>query len=326
MVYQCPPPFWHPAFSEGFILDWDGVLADTKLSFTAIRKKYFDGKVVPLFEAIHTLPPPIGAFLEKDIYDVEMAGAEKAKAVPGARDLIEWLEGKGISWCIVSRNCMDSISLAAERAGLPLPPLVRSRDIPPVKPDPEALWAAASSLGVPIWKCVVVGDFVYDLVGARRAGMRAVLVQRPCAEWKHWADVSFDHLTDFVMSLKAPEPFIPWEYASLAEEKGFPGLASLAETGVSLTADDPFLLSTCMTLASKGVLFFHLDDDARPLSPEQWRNLPGLAPSWLDQPVKKVVEVLLGMRFPLARTDGGENTLFLPPGPELEALIGGEKN
>jgi haloacid dehalogenase superfamily, subfamily IA, variant 1 with third motif having Dx(3-4)D or Dx(3-4)E len=187
-------PFWHPAFSEGFILDWDGVLAETRLNFAPLRAKYFDGKFVPLFEAVETLPPPLGDHLRKDIYDVEMAGAEAAVAVEGARELIEWLEGEDIPWCVVSRNCMESITLAAEKAGLALPPVVRSRDEPPVKPAPEALWSAAVQIGVPSKKCVMVGDFVYDLVGARRAGMRAVLVQRPEAEWKHWADVSFDRL------------------------------------------------------------------------------------------------------------------------------------
>ncbi len=27
------PPFWHPACKKAFILDWDGVLADTKLDY-----------------------------------------------------------------------------------------------------------------------------------------------------------------------------------------------------------------------------------------------------------------------------------------------------
>ena len=69
------PPFWHPAFSAGFILDWDGVLAETRLDLAPIRAKYFDGRFVPLFEAVETLPPSLGEQLKKDIYDVEMAGA-----------------------------------------------------------------------------------------------------------------------------------------------------------------------------------------------------------------------------------------------------------
>ena len=49
------PPFWHPSVARGFILDWDGVLADTKLDFAPIRAKYFKGERVPLVEAADML-------------------------------------------------------------------------------------------------------------------------------------------------------------------------------------------------------------------------------------------------------------------------------
>lgn len=301
MSSEIMPPFWHPSAAGGFILDWDGVLAETKLNFAPIREKYFEGRFVPLFEAIETMPPHLAAALEKDIYDVEMGGAERAEPVEGAKELIRWLEEKAIPWCVVSRNCRDSITLAAERTGIILPSLVRSRDEPPVKPEPEALWSAAEQMGVPGAECVMVGDFVFDLVGARRAGMRAVLVQRPEAAWKHWADVSFDRLVQFVDSLKAPLPMVPWEYGPLAARIGMEGLREAAGREAALSSSDTDVLPSLLKKAGEGILAFRLDDPAAPLTPEQWRNLPGLPPSWLDQPLKNVAEYLLGHNFPLAR-------------------------
>jgi HAD superfamily hydrolase (TIGR01549 family) len=295
------PPFWHPCLAGGFILDWDGVLAETKLNFAPVREKYFEGRFVPLFEAIETLPPDLAAALEKDIYDVEMGGAECAEPVDGAMELIAWLEEKKISWCVVSRNCHDSITLAAEKTGIPLPQIVRSRDEPPVKPEPEALWSAALEMGAAPEKCVMVGDFVFDLVGARRAGMRAVLVQRPEAVWKYWADVSFDRLAQFVESLNAPEPLVPWEYAALAAEIGKEGLKKAAEKELDISASDPRVLPFLLKKAAEGTVLFRLDDPLAALTPEQWVNMPGLAPSWLDQPIVKVAEYLLNNRFPLAK-------------------------
>lgn len=300
MVPPVAPPFWHPAFSKGFILDWDGVLADTKLNFKPLREKYFDGRFVPLFEAMKTLPPSLGKELEKDIYQVEMTGAEEAEAVEGAFELLEWLESKAIPWCVVSRNCLDSILLAAKKTGLPLPKIVRSRDEAPVKPDPEALWAAAESMGVDGKDCVMVGDFVYDLVGARRAGMRAVLVQRPEAEWKHWADVDYDKLTEFLASLKAPEPLVPWEYATVAAGEGIEALTAAAASGIIVPVTDPFVLGGVIERAGKGTIFFRLDDPSATLTPEQWKNFPGLSPTWLDTPLSSVIEFLLQCRYPLA--------------------------
>lgn len=301
MIPPVAPPFWHPAFSKGFILDWDGVLAETKLNFKPLREKYFDGRFVPLFEGVKSLPPSLGKELEKDIYDVEMNGAEGAEAVEGAFELLEWLEKEAIPWCVVSRNCMDSIVLAAEKTGLTLPKVVRSRDEAPVKPDPEALWFAAESMGVRAKDCVMVGDFVYDLLGARRAAMRAVLVQRPEAEWKHWADVDYDKLADFVTSLKAPKPLVPWEYASFAAQKGVEALATAAATEKNLSGADPFVLHEVTEKAGGGTILFRLDDRSAALSIEQWRNSPGLEPSWLDQPLSAVINHVLAGRYPLAQ-------------------------
>lgn len=316
------PPFWHPAFSKGFILDWDGVLAETKLNFTPIREKYFGGEFVPLLEAAQSLPPELREELNRDIYDLEMAGAEAAEAVPGAFELLDWLEVQKKPWCVVSRNCHDSILLAAARCGLTLPPVVKSRDEPPVKPEPEALWNAALSLGVPFENCIMVGDFLYDLVGARRAGMRAVLVQRPLAEWKHWADISFDRLTDFVISLKSPVPLVPWEYASLAEEIGEEKMSVMADKGVLLSGKDPLILRKALSLAERGILLFAVEDEGS-LSAEQWKNMPGIPPSLLDQPVALVLQSLMGLRYPLAKiAPAADGHSFLREGEGLDRLLG----
>ena len=299
---------WTPAFCRAFVLDWDGVLAETKLNFSPIREKYFQGRFVPLFEAIATLPQSLAEALSKDIYDEEMAGAADAKPVRGALELLNWLENSKVPWCVVSRNCSDSIFLAAQRAGLPLPRVLFSRDTPPVKPEPEALWRAAHALDVPASDCVMIGDFLYDLVGARRAGMRAILVQRPQAEWKHWADVSFDTLMDFVDYLQAPTPLVPWEYHHIAsQEGGQERLASLAEYALSLPGSRTDILSLCLEEASKGILNFFIEGESA-LTTAQWFSLAGLSPVWLDQPVKDVLAHLLHDRYPLARllddTDG----------------------
>ena len=49
-------PFWHPSESKGFIIDWDGVIADTRLDFSGIRRKFFNGEPVLLLEEAERLP------------------------------------------------------------------------------------------------------------------------------------------------------------------------------------------------------------------------------------------------------------------------------
>ncbi|OPZ35267.1 MAG: hypothetical protein BWY99_02305 [Synergistetes bacterium ADurb.BinA166] len=142
----------------------------------------------------------------------------------------------------------------------------------------------------------MVGDFVYDLVGARRAGMRAVLVQRPGAEWKHWADASFDRLADFVEYLKEPVPLLPWEYRSL---QGRDGLDELARCALSIPASCDNLLAVSMYYAAKGVLNFHVEGEGS-VTAEQWSRIPGLSPAWLDMPLREALGFLLESRYPLA--------------------------
>ena len=88
MLETIAPPFWHPAVKGAFILDWDGVLADTKLDFSALRQRYFGGRIVPLIEAAEAFPPPVREEIRDEVRRVEMEGADRAVPVPGAHEFI----------------------------------------------------------------------------------------------------------------------------------------------------------------------------------------------------------------------------------------------
>ncbi len=141
-------PFWHPACQEAFILDWDGVLAETNLDFQPLYDRYFQGQRVMLLEILPSMEASRRDALERDILELEMEGAGRAVPVPGAMVLLDFLEEHGIPWAVVSRNCRAAVSLAAKTVGIPLPPHTYTRDEKPVKPDPRALWTAALALGV----------------------------------------------------------------------------------------------------------------------------------------------------------------------------------
>ena len=195
----------HPARAAAFILDWDGVLADTKLDFKPLRRKYFNGEIVPLIEAASALSEPDRSEVRAEIRRIEMEGAENAAAVEGAKDLIAWLTAPGAEkpWAVVSRNCRDSLLLAARNCGITLPPVLLSREDPYVKPAPEALALAAERMGVDLADCVMVGDFVYDMMAANRAGIPAVLVRSRGESWENLADFSYATVGDLVEALRS---------------------------------------------------------------------------------------------------------------------------
>jgi len=68
--------------------------------------------------------------------------------------------------------------------------IVAGEDLPYTKPDVRPYMAAASQLGVAPESCVFVGDRpLTDIVGAKRAGMRAVLVRR--RKWDYEGEPDF---------------------------------------------------------------------------------------------------------------------------------------
>lgn len=310
------PPFWHPSLALGFILDWDGVLADTKLDFSPIRAKYFNGERLPLVEAAGLLEPDDREALETDLYDLEMEGAGRAEPVEGAHALLEWLERSGIPWAVVSRNCRDSILEAAKRCGIDLPSTVLSRDEGPLKPDPQALWAAAGAIGVEPGRCVMIGDFVYDLYGAKRAGMRAVLVERVVPEWQRWADVSFDRLEQLVSSLYCPEALVPGEYRDLVADKGRSWLEKAWTLDVALAGSVPGVFNIALEAVRQGVGSLRVPGSAR-ISLEQWEDACFLPISMVDRPLLESLAHVIAERFPQVSFSRDGSGYTLPEDPSL---------
>ena len=317
MLETIAPPFWHPAVKGAFILDWDGVLADTKLDFSALRQRYFGGRIVPLIEAAENFPSPVREEIRDEIRRVEMEGADRAVPVPGAHEFIAWLRDCGKPWAVVSRNCRDSILLAAERCGIELPPVLLSREDPAVKPEPEALFLAAERLGVAPDDCVMVGDFIYDMLGARRAAVRCVLTGRGNVEWGGLADAAYPTLCSFLAALEAPSPLVPWEYRSLAAERGEDYLRAvnrrlwiLPEAGA---------LRQALRLARRGAVYLSVPKDAR-LRMEDWED-SSLPPRLIDRPLPEVLREVLTPRWPCVRvlteTDPAPARLSPVPVPDL---------
>jgi len=90
------PPFWHPSASKGFIIDWDGVIADTKLDFSGLRERYYGGRKAMLLEEACTLSPEDQISFMKDLCDLEIESARRAEPIPGAFELIDRLRSEGI--------------------------------------------------------------------------------------------------------------------------------------------------------------------------------------------------------------------------------------
>ena len=98
--------------------------------------------------------------------------AHEVRPLPGARDLLDYLTAAGIPWAIATSGRIETAGPIIERLEVDqsrVPVITRDR-VRYAKPDPDLFLAAAAALGQPIAHACIVGDSVWDMLAARRAG------------------------------------------------------------------------------------------------------------------------------------------------------------
>jgi HAD superfamily hydrolase (TIGR01509 family) len=100
---------------------------------------------------------------------------DSVTALPGARELLGALTDAGVRWAIATSGYAATARPALALLGLPEDTPMVTRDlVRHAKPDPDLFLAAAAELGVEPKDAMVVGDSVWDLLAARRAGALGV--------------------------------------------------------------------------------------------------------------------------------------------------------
>lgn len=179
---------------DGVLFDLDGTLLDTVDDFVAIilemrrqrglaeaplhliRSTVSDGSAGMLCAAFSMTPEHDDfaelrdEFLER--YQQQLAA--HARPFPGIPELLDWLDGEGLPWGVVTNKMsrfsiplLQATGLAERCASLVCPDQV-SRG----KPHPEPLFKACSEMGVRPERCVYIGDHLRDIQAGRAAGMR----------------------------------------------------------------------------------------------------------------------------------------------------------
>ena len=97
------------------------------------------------------------------------------RALPGAVELLAELRELGISHGIATSGRRPEIDRSLEVLGVgPETVVVARGDVSRAKPEPELFLTCAERLGADANGSYVVGDAVWDLLAARRAGMLSV--------------------------------------------------------------------------------------------------------------------------------------------------------
>jgi HAD superfamily hydrolase (TIGR01509 family) len=182
---------------KGLIFDLDGTLIDTVYAHVIAWQKAFAliSRLTIPAEHIHQKIGMGGELLaistalafgkkisEKKASELDQKHSDlmkeilpKASALPGAVELLRELK---------QRNIPHGIATSSTRAGLKGPiktlqisketVIVCSEDVENAKPAPDLFTSCSEALGVAARDCFVIGDAVWDMLAARRAGILSI--------------------------------------------------------------------------------------------------------------------------------------------------------
>ncbi|MDR3321915.1 MAG: HAD hydrolase-like protein, partial [Synergistaceae bacterium] len=168
-----------------------------------------------------------------------------------------------------------------------------------IKPDPRALAETCALLGADASQTLLIGDFIYDMIGARRAGMRGVLVREKIElGWDEWIECALPSMRDLVHELASPGMITPWEYRETAQRHGAGFLRAASGVVVRTPGCEAPMGEWLMSTAALGVWGFAPPDAV--LSPKCWKKNPFFDPALMGTPLADVIRAFLRTRFPLA--------------------------
>jgi HAD superfamily hydrolase (TIGR01509 family) len=179
----------------GILFDMDGVVVEQRLDFLAIKQEIFGTTHGFILERMAELSLPERTRAEAILERHEAAAAAAATPVDGIVPFLAWMETRGLRRGLVTRNSRKSVDMVLARLGLRFDAVVTREDAPP-KPAPDPVWLACRRMGLPPSATLFVGDFEFDMLAGRRAGVRTVLLRNHEQRSSEHADYTVDSLAE----------------------------------------------------------------------------------------------------------------------------------
>jgi HAD superfamily hydrolase (TIGR01509 family) len=181
---------------RGLIFDLDGTLVDTVYAHVFAWQRAFaeTGLAIDGWRIHRRIGMSGGLFARAAArelgHDIDAAAAEdlqrrhgelfreflpERRALPGAVELLRALRQRKVAYGIATSGRRPEIDRSLEVLGVGEDVVVvERRDVARAKPEPDLFLACLQRLGLAPGECYVIGDAVWDLLAARRAGILSV--------------------------------------------------------------------------------------------------------------------------------------------------------
>jgi HAD superfamily hydrolase (TIGR01509 family) len=163
------------------IFAWQRALAEAGMALEGWRIHRKIGMSGGLFtravarELGHDISPMEEAALLNRHGELFLELLPERRPLPGAVELINFLKSNKILFGVATSGRRPEINASLDVVGIGQETIIVERgDVARAKPEPDLFLACQQRLGVSVDDCYVVGDAVWDLLAARRAGMLSI--------------------------------------------------------------------------------------------------------------------------------------------------------
>ena len=167
---------------RGVIFDLDETLVSSDLDYDGMRADLGLSEDQLILETVTDMPPGPQRDAGFEVIDRhEREGALRSTMMPGAMEFLNELATAKVQTGVLTRNSRAATDTVFANLGLSLSPALTREDAAP-KPNPEGLLRICEEWQLPVTDVLFFGDFLFDLLAAKNAGMRSVLYcpgQRP---------------------------------------------------------------------------------------------------------------------------------------------------
>lgn len=179
------------AEARHWVFDMDGTLTLAVHDFAAIRRALDIPPEDDILAHLAALPEAQAAPKRTWLLAHERELAHAARPALGAGELLATLRARGCRLGLLTRNARELALVTLQVVGLGeyfASEDILGRDEAEPKPAPGGLLHLAARWSVAPQALVMVGDYRHDLMCARAAGARAILVNTPDNPWPALAD------------------------------------------------------------------------------------------------------------------------------------------
>ncbi len=153
----------------------DGTLTEERISWDALRADLGVPPTGAILEAILAMSDAGRAKAEEILFHHEHQAAMRSTLNEGCRELLTWLDTRGIGRALITRNTRKSVQTVLDLHGLHFEVAI-TREDGNFKPDPSPLFEACARLDVSPEQVWMVGDWKYDIEAANAARIHGVWI------------------------------------------------------------------------------------------------------------------------------------------------------